>query len=322
MSALYAPESQSKIAALNQEWTQTGSLQNEEIEVLTKAGKRRTVLMNKEAVKDAQGNILHSASVLVDITDYKEVQQKLRDSQNRLESIVASAMDAIIATDSEQRIVVFNAAAEAMFGCPAPGAFLSSIERFIPKRFRCVHQEHVHRFGTTGVGNRAMGTVSSLWGLRANGEEFPMEMSISQVETDGKKFVVTIIRDVTERRQAEEAVRESEQRFRLVANMAPVMIWMRNTDKLCTSTAINPGSSSPAALLKRNWAMVGRKGFTRTTRSGVWILSQRHLAGASLFKWSIGIDTTTEVTVGSTTWACPDTTPTVPLVVTSARVST
>jgi PAS domain S-box-containing protein len=234
VSVLYAPESHSKIAALNQEWTQTGSLQNEEMEVLTKAGKRRTVLLNKGAVKDAQGNILPSASVLVDITDYKEVQQKLRDSQNRLESIVTSAMDAIIATDSEQRIVVFNAAAEAMFGCPAPEAFLSSIERFIPKGFRWVHQEHVRRFGTTGVGNRALGTVSSLWGLRANGEEFPMEMSISQVEADGKKFVVTIIRDVTERRQAEEAVRESEQRFRLVANMAPVMIWMCDTDKLCT----------------------------------------------------------------------------------------
>ena len=71
------------------------------------------------------------------------------------------------------------------------------------------------------------------WALRATGEEFPIDASISQIETVGKKLFTIIIRDVTESRRAQEAVRESEERFRLVANTAPVLIWMSGPDKLC-----------------------------------------------------------------------------------------
>jgi PAS domain S-box-containing protein len=229
LSILYGPEEYLKATARLQKWVQTGSLHNEETVMLTKDGKKRTFLLNAGAVRDAQGNILHSASVYVDITDHKEVQQKLRESQNRLESIVASAMDAIIATDSEHRIVVFNAAAEAMFGCPAQEAILTSIDRFIPERFRSAHKEHMRRFATTGAFHR----VTGILGLTANGEEFPIETSISQVDTDGERLFIVIIRDITERKRVEEAVHESEQRFRLVANTAPVMIWTSGPDKLC-----------------------------------------------------------------------------------------
>jgi PAS domain S-box-containing protein len=78
-----------------------------------------------------------------------------------------------------------------------------------------------------------MGTLGALWALRSNGEEFPIEASISNIDAGGKKLFTVIIRDVTERRRAEVAVRESEERFRLVANTAPVMIWMSDPDKLC-----------------------------------------------------------------------------------------
>jgi len=234
LSSLYAQESHSKMIDLLQKWMQTGNLRNEEMVVLTKDGKKRSVLLNAGVMKDAKGNILHSAAVQSDITEYKEVQQKLRESQDRLEIIVASAMDAIIATDSEQHIVVFNAAAEAMFGCPAQDALLTPIDRFIPERFRSAHHDPIRLFGATGVTDRTTGALGSLWGLRANGEEFPIEASLSYVAAGDQTLVIAIIRDVTERRRAEGAVIESEQRFRLVANTAPVMIWMRDADKLNT----------------------------------------------------------------------------------------
>ena len=78
-----------------------------------------------------------------------------------------------------------------------------------------------------------MGTLGALWALKTNGQEFPIEASISQLDLRGKRTFTVIIRDVTERRKDEEAVLESERRFRLMANTAPVMIWTSGPDKLC-----------------------------------------------------------------------------------------
>ena len=119
-------------------------------------------------------------------------------------------MDAIISVNEEQRIVVFNAAAEVMFRCPAHEAVGKPLDRFIPPRFRSVHTHHIEAFGRTGVTSRSMWTPGTLVGLRADGEEFPIEATISQVETGGQRFFTVILRDVTERKRAEEVLRETE----------------------------------------------------------------------------------------------------------------
>ena len=121
----------------------------------------------------------------------------------RLAGIVASAMDAIITVDESQRIVLFNAAAEKTFGTQAADAIGQSLDRFIPERFRHAHREHVRSFGATNVTKRSMGHLNPLFGLRASGEEFPIEASISQVEVGGKKLFTVILRDITEKRHAE-----------------------------------------------------------------------------------------------------------------------
>src|SRR5262249_53099615 len=133
----------------------------------------------------------------------RRTEAELRNSQRRLEGIVESAMDAVIAIDDGQRIVVFNAAAEKMFGCSVEDAIGSPIDRFIPERFHAAHRAHIRRFGDTGATTRAMGALGALWGLRADGEEFPIEASISQTEAGGKKLFTVIIRDVSERKRAE-----------------------------------------------------------------------------------------------------------------------
>ena len=169
----------------------------------------------------------------VDITDRRQVEQELRASEDRLAGIVGLAMDAIIAVDEERRIVLFNAAAEKMFGCTRHEAVGTLIDRFIPERFRAGHGAYMRHFGESGATTRAMGTPAALSAIRSNGQEFPMEASITHLESEGMKLFTVTIRDITERRRAEETIRESEGRFRLVANSAPVMIWMSGTDKLC-----------------------------------------------------------------------------------------
>src|ERR1700751_6029242 len=169
----------------------------------------------------------------VGITERKQTEEKLKESEEKLASIVASAIEAIIVIDEAQRIVLFNTAAEKMFFCTGAEALESTMDRFIPQRFRDENSGLIRRFDKTGVTNGEMGTLGGSWGLRTTGEAFPIEASIAQVEAAGKKLFTVVVRDVTERRRAEEAVRESEQRFRLVANSAPVMIRMSGPDKLC-----------------------------------------------------------------------------------------
>lgn len=144
----------------------------------------------------------------------KHAEEEVHQNRARLSGIVESAMDAIIAVDSQEHIVVFNATAERIFGCSMEEALGQSLERFIPNRFRAQHHVHISYFAETGVTNRAMGTLGALWALRANGEEFPIEASISQVKTDGGKLFTVIVRDITERQRSQQALRESEDRYR------------------------------------------------------------------------------------------------------------
>ena len=127
------------------------------------------------------------------------------ENRLRLEGIVASAMDAIITVADDQTIVLFNPAAENMFGVPAGEAIGEHISRFIPERYRASHGDHIRRFAVTGVTSRQMGSLGAISGLRANGEEFPIEASISQVDIGDERLSTVILRDITERRANEEA---------------------------------------------------------------------------------------------------------------------
>src|SRR5215472_11081405 len=153
----------------------------------------------------------------MNLNEREQSDQRVGENPDLLASIVGSAMDAVIAVDDAQRIVLFNAAAEKIFACPANEAVGSAIERFIPQRFRAGHSTRVRQFDKSGVTSRTLGSLGTLWGLRATGEEFPIEASISKVESAGKKFFTAVIRDSTQRIRSEETLRKSEERFRLAA---------------------------------------------------------------------------------------------------------
>jgi PAS domain S-box-containing protein len=138
-----------------------------------------------------------------DLIERSRAVTALRESQARYAQLIGSAMDAIITVDADQRIVLFNPAAERMFGCPAREALGRSIDRFIPERFRVVHRKHLGEFGKRGVTNRSMGALGALSAVRADGEEFPIEASISHMEVDGHQLFTVILRDITERKRIE-----------------------------------------------------------------------------------------------------------------------
>lgn len=131
--------------------------------------------------------------------------KQAREGELRLSSIIGSAMDAIVSTDEQQRVTLFNPAAEKMFGCPAPEAMGKPLDTFIPRRFRAAHAAQMHEFGASNSTRRSMGDLGRIYGLRANGQEFPIEASISHADVAGSKVFTVILRDITARETAEAA---------------------------------------------------------------------------------------------------------------------
>jgi PAS domain S-box-containing protein len=140
----------------------------------------------------------------------------LRDSEAQLSGIITSAMDAIITIDEKHRMTLVNPAAERMFGYTTKDLIGNPINMLIPERFRTAHDDHIDTFGRTGITSRAMGAGQVL-GLRADGEEFPVEASISQLGAPPDKFYTVILRDITARKQDEERLRQYAAQMRSLA---------------------------------------------------------------------------------------------------------
>lgn len=147
-----------------------------------------------------------------------------RLNEARMMGIIRSSMEAIITVDAKQTVVVFNPAAEFVFGVTAMEAVGSPLGRFLPERFRAAHAGHVEQFGVTGVTERQMGRQQRvLYGLRANGEEFPIEASISQFSDVTGKLYTVMLRDITERMRSENSLKQSREELReLSANLQNV----------------------------------------------------------------------------------------------------
>ena len=163
------------------------------------------------------------------------------EGEMRLNGIINSAMDAIITVDDHQKIVLFNPAAEKMFGFAAAEVVGQPLDVCIPERFRSAHAQHHRAFYDTGISQRQMGEFGTVFGLRANGEEFPIEASISRVDLGERKLLTAILRDVSERVRAEKSLRETEQRFRLLLESTAEAILGEDLEGNCTFC--NPASA-------------------------------------------------------------------------------
>jgi PAS domain S-box-containing protein len=148
------------------------------------------------------------------------VSRELRSAQTRADNVVEAAMDPIITVDEAQRIVAFNAAAEQAFGRRREEVTGQPLDLLIPERFRATHRADVDSFGRTGTTSRRMGAQAVLRAMRAGGDEFPIEASISQHFDDGRKYYTVILRDVSERLRAATRLEQSEARLRGILDSA------------------------------------------------------------------------------------------------------
>lgn len=196
-----------------------GSLVNSELRLRRKDGSSIWVVENVAATCDEQGGVTLIEGTMVDISAHKRAEDALRDSQERLFDIITSAMDAIITIDEKQQIIVFNKAAEDIFRCTAAEVIGKSIDRFVPESLREIHQQHILSFGQTGVSTRSIDSPRTLVAVRSNGEEFPVEASISQVNTSSGRLYTVILRDISARKRTEEQLRQT-QKMEAVGHLA------------------------------------------------------------------------------------------------------
>lgn len=145
-----------------------------------------------------------------------KVRMALRESEAKFRSVMESAIDAIISGDVSGDIRSWNSAATALFGHTEQEAIGQPIELIIPERFRKSHQEGLQRVSSGGA-HRVIGKTVELAALRKNGTEFPVELSLATWFLDEDRYFTGIIRDISERKQA-------EQKFRSVTELSLIHI--------------------------------------------------------------------------------------------------
>lgn len=154
----------------------------------------------------------------------EKVETALTASEERFRSVVQSANDAIILADDHGRILSCNKAAERMFGYRDDEVMGQPLLLLMPVRYRDAHQRGLERITSTGE-TRLIGRTIELEGLRKDGTEFPIELSLASWTSEKRVFYSGIIRDTSQRRHAEAALRQSEERLRLALDAGQMGIW-------------------------------------------------------------------------------------------------
>ena len=226
----------------NQPWGLLVANQNEaarewqpfEIELMEQLADQMGVAIAQAQLLDNLESLVKQRTMQLSQTNERlqlEVQERvsteiaLRDSQQQLGSILKTADDAIISINEQQSIVMFNQGAEKIFGYAASDMIGEPLERLLPDAFRQMHQQHVRNFAQAPNASRQMAERNrDVFGKRKNGEEFPSEASISRIKTKTGLLFTVMLKDITERRQSEAALRRSEEQLRLTTDALPVLI--------------------------------------------------------------------------------------------------
>jgi PAS domain S-box-containing protein len=182
-------------------------------------------------LKGEEGNISGVVEIFADLTERQKADEIIRQREARLKLILEQALDAVITIDVDGRITGWNPRAEQIFGWSASEALgRQLVDTIIPHRLRASHIAAVDRFLHTGVATLQDRRIE-MPGLHRSGHEFPVELSIGSVRQGDTIIFSAFVRDITEQKKAEHALRASEDRYRAFVAQSTEAIWCFEFEK-------------------------------------------------------------------------------------------
>lgn len=215
--------------------------------VQCKNGTYKWILDRGQALWDEQGNVVRMVGSHTDITDRRQAEKLLRDSEAKFRAFLEAASEAVIVTNPDSEIVIFNAKAEELFGYNRSEVLGRTVEFLMPQRYHDSHIQHRTHY-REHPSKRSMGKTRGLFAQRKDGSEFPIAAGLSSIQTQDGTFVMTFLTDITERRQAEDEIkrlneslerraRETETRYQQIVELAEEGIWV--VDRQAKTTYVN-----------------------------------------------------------------------------------
>ena len=255
-----------------------------EYRIRHKDGRYHWVEDNNRVVRDGSGVATEAVGVWTDITERKQAQDAVRESEERMRSVLESALDCVIAMDHQGRVVEFNPAAERTFGYKrenAVGQLLADL--IIPPASRGRHEGGLARYLSTGEAV-VLGKRVELTGMRSDKSEFPVELSITRMGSQEPPMFTGFIRDITERKQAENRLREQAKLLDLAQDAIMVRdmedrveFWNHGAEKLYGWTAAEVHGKPASSFLYEEHPSNALAAKMAVTESGKWSGECKHL---------------------------------------------
>ena len=206
-------------------------------------GKPRIMYARGKVMRDIAGRAIRVIGTSQDITKRKQAETALRASEMRFRRLAESSNEGIVSIDESGRIVFWNRGAQHIFGYWDEEVTGEPVQMLMPDRFRSEHERGFARFLKTGE-TRIIGTTVEVEGLRKDGTEFPLELSLAAWTVDDERFFTGILRDISDRRNAEEELRRMNRQQQLILDAAGEGIYGLDANGI--TQFVNPAA---AALL-------------------------------------------------------------------------